>query len=215
MKTARKETEIEQVRQRILEGALDIIVKEGFDSLTMRTLASRIGMTAPNIYNYYSGKDALYISIVIRGFEMLYRDMMKAFHGIDDKIERAKAMIKAYVEFGMSKPRYYDIMFTRPTPKYNDYVGTPHEALSAVEYKISMSIADLALQATEAILGKARDAELGQMRVIQIWSLLHGMVTLHNSHVVSYVADNPKQVYEKIVNELVSLFPLFAENEEK
>ena len=83
MKTARNEKEVEQVRQKILEGALEIIVKEGFDSLTMRKLGTRIGMTAPNIYNYYAGKDALYISIVIAGFEMLHRALQKAFRSTE------------------------------------------------------------------------------------------------------------------------------------
>lgn len=210
MKTARKEKEVEQIRQKILEEALDIIVKEGFDALTMRKLGSRIGMTAPNIYNYYPGKDALYISIVITGFEMLYKALSEAFYSSEDINERARAMIKAYIEFGMSKPRYYDIMFTRPTPKHNDYIGTPHEKLSEIEYRISMEIADLALKATEAVVGKTDDAELGQMRVIQIWSLLHGMVSLHNSQVVSYVAGNTEKIYDKIVTELVGLFSLFA-----
>ena len=119
-------------------------------------------------------------------------------------------MIKAYIQFGMRKPRYYDIMFTRPTPKYNDYLGTPHEKLSEIEYRISMEIAELALKATEAVIGKVHDTELGRMRVVQIWSLLHGMVTLHNSQVVSYVAGDTEAVYDKIVTELVGLFALFA-----
>ena len=210
MKTARNDKEVEQVRQKILDGALEIIVKEGFDSLTMRKLGTRIGMTAPNIYNYYAGKDALYISIVIAGFEMLHRALLNAYQGSENPVERAGAMIKAYIGFGMHKPRYYDIMFTRPTPKYNDYLGTPHEKLSEIEYRISMEIAELALKATEAVIGKVHDPELGQMRVIQIWSLLHGMVTLHNSQVVAYVAGDTQAVYDKIVTELVGLFSLFA-----
>ena len=209
MKKARREKEVEQVRQAILEGALEIIVKEGFDSLTMRKLAKRIGMTAPNIYNYFSGKDALYISIVIKGFEMLHAVLAEAYSSANDSIVRARAMIEAYIRFGMEKPRYYDIMFTRPTPKYNDYIGTPHEALSEIEYRISMEIADLALRATEAVLGRSDDTERTQMRVIQFWSLLHGMVTLHNSQVVSYVAGDTEAMYQKIVSELIGLLSLF------
>jgi len=210
MKIARKEKEVEQVRQKILDAALDIIVKEGFDALTMRKLGSRIGMTAPNIYNYYSGKDALYISIVIKGFEMLHQALESAFHQTDDKLKRARALINAYVTFGMEKPSYYDIMFTRPTPKYNDYLGTPHEKLSAVELKISMEIADLAMRATTDILGKEADPEIVQMRVIQIWSLLHGMVSLNNSKVVSYVAENPAHVYAKILDEFIEIMTFFS-----
>lgn len=215
MKKARREKEVEQVRQAILEGALEIIVKEGFDSLTMRKLAKRIGMTAPNIYNYFSGKDALYISIVIKGFKMLHAVLAAAYSSSGDSIARARAMIEAYIRFGMEKPRYYDIMFTRPTPKYNDYIGTPHEQLSEVEYRISMEIADLALRATEAVLGRGDNSELARMRVVQFWSLLHGMVTLHNSQVVSYVAEDTEAMYRKIVSELIGLLSLFRSGSSK
>jgi len=210
MKRARKEKEVEQVRQTILEGALEIIVNEGFDSLTMRRLGQRLGMIAPNIYNYFSGKDALYIPLVIKGFEMLHGDLTAAFRSSEDSIARAEAMIRAYIRFGMNKPRYYDIMFTRPTPKYNDYIGTPHEKLSEIEYRISMEIADLVLQVTEAVLGQSDDIEMTRMRVIQMWSLLHGMVTLHNSQVVSYVVEDAEAVYDIIVSELTDLFALFS-----
>jgi hypothetical protein len=37
-------------------------------------------------------------------------------------------------------------MFTYPTPKYNDYVGTALEKLSEVEYRISMEIVDFVMR---------------------------------------------------------------------
>ena len=52
MKTARGKKEIRQIREKILENALDIIVYKGLDALTMRNLAKKTGMTAPNLYNY-------------------------------------------------------------------------------------------------------------------------------------------------------------------
>ena len=210
MKPARDQEAIEKVRQRILEAALDIIVEKGFDALTMRALGKGIGMTAPNIYNYFPNKDALYISIMIKGFEMLSRDLKKAYHSSDSKMVRARAMVRAYLNFGLTRPRYYDIMFTLATPKYNDYVGTPHEKLSEMEYRISMDIAHLALLAVTDILGDKVDKDTLQRRVIQLWSLLHGMISLHNSQVVNYVVDDPKAVYERTLDELVTLVHFLA-----
>ena len=71
MKKLRELKEIEGVKGRILDVALDIIVGEGYGNLTMRRLASKLNMTAPNIYNYYKSKDEIYIHLVIRGFNML------------------------------------------------------------------------------------------------------------------------------------------------
>lgn len=203
MKTARSENEVMRVREKILEGALDIIVNEGFDALTMRHLASGIGMTAPNIYNYFSNKDELYITIVIRGFEMLQSELKNAYKDARDDVARVKAMIDAYLRFGIERPRYYDIMFTRPTPKYNDYIGTPFEKLSETEFNISMEIAKLAMKAAGSVLKMDPGDEAVQLRVIHIWSLLHGMISLYNSHIISYVAEKAEEVYSKLISEFM------------
>ncbi|MEA2077451.1 MAG: TetR/AcrR family transcriptional regulator, partial [Candidatus Marinimicrobia bacterium] len=166
MKAARGKKEIKQIREKILENALDIIVDKGLDALTMRNLAKKTGMTAPNLYNYFSNKDEIYISIVIRGFEMLHADLKEVYNSHEDKIARLRAMIGTYMSFGMNKPRYYDIMFTRPTPKYNDYIGTPLEKISEIEYKISMDIANLALKAAKDVMGQSVGDELLMQRLV-------------------------------------------------
>jgi AcrR family transcriptional regulator len=203
MKSARGKKEIKQIREKILESALDIIVVKGLDGLTMRNLAQKTGMTAPNLYNYFSNKDEIYIHIVIRGFEMLYTDLKAACDLHEDKTSRLRGMIDTYMAFGINKPRYYDIMFTRPTPKYNDYIGTPLEKISEIEYKISMDIAALALKIASDVIGPSAGDELLSQRLVQIWSLLHGMITLNNSHVMGYVAQSADSVYQKIIDEFI------------
>lgn len=204
MKTARGKTEISQIRKNILEKALDIIAAKGLDGLTMRSLAKKTGMTAPNLYNYFSSKDEIYIHLVIQGFEMLYQDLKTAHQENQNPLDRLTAMIGAYMAFGMEKPRYYDIMFTRPTPKYNDYVGTALEKISSVEYKISMDIAALALDTAKEAMGPDTSEDLLTRRLVQIWSLMHGMITLNNSHVMGYVADRPDLVYQTLIDEFIA-----------
>jgi AcrR family transcriptional regulator len=203
MKTARGKKEIKQIREKILENALDIIVAKGLDCLTMRSIAKETDMTAPNLYNYFSNKDEIYIHIIIRGFEMLYADLKAACDRNKENAGRLRAMIDTYMAFGINKPRYYDIMFTRPTPKYNDYIGTPLEKISEIEYKISMDIAALALKTAADVMGPTAGEEMLTQRLVQIWSLLHGMITLNNSQVMSYVAQSPDNVYTKIIDEFI------------
>jgi len=207
MKKPRDVNEKKNVQGRILEAALDIIVQEGFPSLTMRRLASRIAMTAPNIYNYYKSKDEIYISLVIQGFEILQRELKSVYEALEDPVERGAALARAYINFGLKHSSYYDIMFTYPTPKYDDYVGTPLEKLSNVEYRISMDIAALAVNAVKSLLSDemARDEEAVQMRFIAAWSLLHGMISLYNSKVVQYTIKEAEAMYEKMIDEFLQI----------
>src|SRR6056297_2074810 len=92
MKPARSKKEIEKIRQAILEQALDIIVEQGLESLTMRSLAGRLEMTAPNLYNFFSGKDEIYLSLVVKGFEMLYGTLEAAATNAGTPADRARSM---------------------------------------------------------------------------------------------------------------------------
>lgn len=207
MKKPRDANAIKKIQGRILEAALNIIVQEGYPALTMRRIASRIGMTAPNIYNYYKSKDELYICLVIQGFEILQRKLISVYEAHKDPFERGAALARAYIEFGFKHSSYYDIMFTYPTPKYNDYVGTPLEKLSEVEYKISMNIVTLAINAVTSLIGEelAKDEQTVQMRFIAAWSMLHGMISLYNSKVVRYTIEDTEAMYEKMITEFLQL----------
>lgn len=207
MKKTRDISAIKGIQERILEAALDIIIQEGFPAFTMRRLASKIGMTAPNIYNYYKSKDELYISLIIQGFEMLRRELISVYEKYEDPVERGVAIARTYVLFGLKHSSYYDIMFTYPTPKYDDYVGTPLEKLSEIEYKISMDIVSLSMKALTALMGgedKLDDQEV-QMRFIAAWSMLHGMISLHNSKVVRYTIRDTEAIYNKLINEFLQI----------
>lgn len=46
-------------RERIVQGALAVLEAEGFDGLTMRRLAERLGIRAPSLYNHVKDKDEL------------------------------------------------------------------------------------------------------------------------------------------------------------
>ena len=208
MKKARNSTELERIRERIIEAALAIIVEEGFPSLTMRKLGNRLHMSAPNLYNFFQSKEEIYISIVIKGFQMLYDELERSCLSNPDPASRAHALIDAYVNFGITNKAYYDIMFTRPFPKYNDYVGTPYEKISAIEYKISMDIVKIA---TDALKGLKKDSQKIAADdlvhgIVKIWSMLHGMVSLANSNIMGYVTPDLKKTYSRITNELIEQY---------
>src|SRR6516164_3305006 len=46
-------------RERIVQGALDVLEEQGYDGLTMRALADRLGIKAASLYNHINDKDEL------------------------------------------------------------------------------------------------------------------------------------------------------------
>ncbi len=197
--------EIEKFRDRILDIALDIILKQGFDNLSIRKIASRLGVTATTIYNYYSGKDELNLMIRVRGFETLY-GMLKTRYDLSGDIDtRFGAMIQAYVEFGMTYPGYYDLMFNLHTPKYLDYVGTKMEATAHFEKQTAIKCLDLFAKPVIEYLGADDEAGIDfiQYSLIKYWSDLHGLITLFNSRLFHEVINDVDSFVENRIQEII------------
>jgi len=115
-KAPRTKIEVDSIKEKILDEALQLIIEEGFNKLSMRKIASRLGITAANIYNYYTSKDEINLMIRVRGFETLYSMLTKEYQANLTLDDRINAMVRAYVKFGISYPGYYDIMFNLHTP---------------------------------------------------------------------------------------------------
>ena len=205
--------EIENTRERILDTALDIIINEGFHNLSVRKIASRLNVTATTIYNYYTNKDEINLMIRIRGFEKL-SDLMIRRSAPFKKIEdRFKAMIRAYVEFGLTYPSYYDIMFNLHTPKYPDYVGTKIESLANTEKQNALKCLALFIEPISAYIpskGKRKDSFV-LYQVVKFWSDLHGLINLNNSRLFHEVFDDVDYFIKKRTAEMTENVMQFKE----
>jgi AcrR family transcriptional regulator len=184
--------EIDNTRARILDTALDIIITEGFNHLSVRKIASRLGVTATTIYNYYTNKNEINLMIRVRGFEKLYGLLTKHAAPYKDIESKIKALVRAYIEFGLNHPSYYDIMFNLHTPKYLDYVGTEIEPLAYTEKQNALKCLSLFTETIGAYLpmkGKRKDHFI-LYQVVKFWADLHGLVTLTNSRLFHEVLDD-------------------------
>ena len=52
------------MRQKILENALELFSVRGYDSVTMGDIAKSVGIKAPSLYNHFAGKQAIFDAIV-------------------------------------------------------------------------------------------------------------------------------------------------------
>ncbi len=201
-KTARKAEEILSVKDRILRAALNIIVNDGFSNLSMRKLASRLGMTAANIYNYYNNKDEIYLLIQARGFEKLYMIINKIFRNNNDPLQRLEAIIRIFIDFGIKNPDYYEIMFSRNLSRYIDYAGTDMEKAVQEERQIAMKVIEVAFSAMKDAVPYLEEDDI-MYNVIKIWMLLNGVVNLCNGHGLKKVEPEIEMMAERIIEDII------------
>lgn len=213
-KTARKPEEIEKVRDKIIEQAADILSNEGYENLTMRRIAAAMNMSATNIYNYFSNKDEIYIYVLISGFARLFEIMSSISDSSLPPVKKGRRMMEAYLQFGIENSHYYDIMYSRPTPKYNDYIGTPLERIAVVEMNYSEKTKEIASRALSSLISinkrKPSSGEL-TLELLKVWSTLHGLIVLHNSRIIEYISSEPMKLYGKIIRDIVKNYEQLSE----
>lgn len=182
------QVELQEIRNKILKAAVEVIAEDGFQNLSMRKIANRLGVSATTIYYYYSNKDELNIAIRKRAGQLLYKELSEAYASGRDPVERAWLMIEAYIRFGLNEPDYYAIMFDSSAPKHSDYVGTKLENAAREELKSSMRSMELMARSTQNFVQAGFDlpADVGTVG-IAFFSILHGLVSLHNNHLLKEV----------------------------
>ncbi|HQL84148.1 MAG TPA: TetR/AcrR family transcriptional regulator, partial [Spirochaetota bacterium] len=204
-KATRSIEEIAEVRERIMESALDILAKNGYENLSMGRLGSRMNMTAANLYNYFGNKDEVLIAIHKKTFEMLHGAIRAAVKGVETPLERIKALAYAFVEFGTNNVNIYDIMFNRPIRQYSDYIGTPQEALAFDEYNNSMKTLAYAVMIFRDYAETRPDLANIDPKLLTIrhLSALHGIISLHNSRILFEMDDNPADVLKAVIDDVI------------
>jgi AcrR family transcriptional regulator len=198
---------VEAVRERILREALFIINEEGYGSLSMRKLARRIGFTAKTIYNYYSNKDELYLMALIEGFQELTKQFQNAYGSSANPVEKLKAAVHAYVRWGIDNKHYYNIMFSMDTPKYADYVGTRMEPVADRQNRIALEVASISASILNEVAEYNSSITKDEVpyRLLQLWSTLHGMVSLYISRVYLEVGDLG-EAFDRIIEDVLRPF---------
>ena len=204
-KITRSDEEVDVVREQILDCALKILVKNGYESLSMAKLGSKMNMTAANIYNYYSSKDELLIAIHKKTYAMLYNKISKAVETAVTPLQRFWNMINAFVEFGTQNINIYDVMFNRPIKQFSDYIGTPLEEVSSDEFHSSLKALAFAVKVIQDYIETRPDLNPDDAKflTIQNISALHGIISLYNSRVLYQIVDDPEIVLKNIVNNMV------------
>jgi len=172
----RKQRERSEVREKILDAALEFFATEGHEGVTMRALADAIEYTPPVIYSHFRDKDAIIRELCNRQL----RTLAKVFGPISvvpDPVERLRRVGRAYVDFALEHPSHFRFMFltAHPMPPDEDdnvHRGDPQEdAYAFLKHTVEAAIAS----------GQLRPEFTDVEELAQIcWSAAHGVVALHN-----------------------------------
>ena len=98
-------------REEILQAAKELFLEEGFDSTTIRRIADRVGISAPALYLYFTDKEALMLALCDQTFAHLIEAVGEIERTVANPLERVRRFGEAYVQFGLSHPDEYRLVF--------------------------------------------------------------------------------------------------------
>src|SRR6266404_3481041 len=92
-------TKSDETRVRILEAAVALFRRRGFDAATMREIAAEAGVATGAAYYYFDSKDAIVLAFYDRAQREMEPLVERALAGARDFEERLRALIAVKLEY--------------------------------------------------------------------------------------------------------------------
>ena len=121
-------------RDAVVEAAAALADEEGLEALSLSTLASRLGIRAPSLYNHVAGLEGLRRELALLGLRELGRRMGRAAMGKTTD-EATFAIARAYRDFVKERPGLYAATVRSSRLSYPDdpdFEAAEKEAFEAV-----------------------------------------------------------------------------------
>lgn len=170
----RRERRKEALRGEIIAAAHQLVQEEGYDGLTIRKLAKRIGYAPMSVYSYFADKQDILYALAEDAFELLAKRIEQ--HTSSDPLEALRAVMTEYAAFGLGNPHEYRIVFM--TEKAELPSGQNHGDQNAGEPEERNPAMQLLVGRVEACV--AAGLFSGDPRAIatMLWAVGHGGISL-------------------------------------
>lgn len=179
--------QIAATRTALLDVAEKLYEEGGLQGMSFRAIAKVYGCSYSMPYSYFDSKADLVDRLRIRCYEWLRSVLEEAVAQAPDPIAGLDAVAETYVRAGISRPRYYELM-------YSDAGAMPEDDPEFVEVKFA------ALNVARDVIVAAADAAGAElvtdpdMAAHLFWVAAHGLVSLqHGGFLVKGVTGNDIQ----------------------
>jgi AcrR family transcriptional regulator len=184
------------IRRRLIEAAARVLGEEGPSGLSTRKLAAEVGTSTMAVYTHFGGLPALVAAVADEGFARL-AEHISAAGRTDDALADLATLAAAYRANALDNPHLYAVMFgAAPLGGYR----RPADELAQGRYTFDVLVA-----ATQrAMDGGGLAPGDAEAIAAQLWSALHGYVTLELAGYLTEKDGAPEAVLWPMLINLVS-----------
>ena len=167
------------LKQELILCACKLCEENGYETLSMRSIAKESGVSQTAPYRHFETKESLYASVAMEGFKKLSK-----VTSIDtsQKVTKKKLIETSvnYINFGLENANTYDLMFGTAVGDFSNYPELL-DCANATYENMRLSFAKLANDSEEVIAYKC----------ITLWSMLHGLVGILRKVAIAGVDSEP------------------------
>lgn len=165
--------ELEARKKGIIEIAKRLFVEDGYQSVSMRKIASLAGLSPMMLYQSFENKRDLLRFIWTDIFVEVSRQCSQAMQDQDDDREKLHAFCGAFLEYWLRHPEHYRVVYLESDKL--EGTGDSYFADDPVVNELFEKLAELVLQLSN---GKV-DIDLKvKLLVLQLQGIAHGLVTI-------------------------------------
>ena len=152
------------LKQELISCACRLCEENGYETLSMRSIAKESGVSQTAPYRHFDTKESLYASVAKVGFKKL---SLATNIDTSKKVTKKKLVEKGvnYIKFGLEHANTYDLMFGTAVGDFSNYPDLLDCANDTYE-NMRLSFSKLSNDPEEVIAYKC----------ITLWSMLHGLV---------------------------------------
>lgn len=160
------------LKDSLIDTALLMVEEDGINSITLRELTKKLGVSRSAIYRHFDSKDDLIKAVIKTAFSRFDDGFPIKIIESNDIINSFRIMGKGYIDFAMDNPNIYRMMFGHEVHKQREEscdIENPDEHIGF--HKLI------------ALVQKAQDANLFKndcpmLQATVIWAMMHGLSNL-------------------------------------
>ena len=184
-------------RQEVIDKAFDIVVKDGLDALTARSLGASLGSSPRPIFTVFNSMEEVQ-SCVIEKANAIYSQMVQS--GLKEDLA-FKGVGKAYIRFAGEYPKLFQLLFMRENAEEPD----KNTVLQGIEGNY-----DNIVKSIEESYGFTRQTSLDLY--MHLWIYSHGIAVLIATGVCAFT---PSQISDMLTEVFVAILKKFKSEEKK
>jgi len=181
-----------ETRAAILAAAMRLLERGGQEAVTMRRVATAVGITAMAIYHHFPDRDAL-----LRALADVESDRIGAlFDGWPARgspVRRLRRMAESYVDYAFSRPRLFAFLFLHDRPDVRRFPADFRRRRSPVLNRVADAVAEAMLA------GALRKDDFWEVAV-DLWAFVHGHLALYRGGRFAYPEPEFRAFFRRSLN---------------